>query len=524
MYNILTEPLIRMDKSDDSRVAASLPEVYEALMADKVEAFPALRPHQRHAWHAFLSQLGAMSVYDAGLPEPPRNSDEWERVIRGLTRVWQEDEPWQLVVDDITKPAFMQPPASSVERELEYKPSADTPDELDMLVTSKNHDVKASVGGRGNVDDWLFALVTVQTMDGNPGRNPGIARMNGAHGSRPGFSLAPIKGVGAHVKRDIGLLVEYLPTLIRQYRMIDNGIGLLWTQKWDGKSEERLNLEKLNPVFIEVCRRIRLRYDGRLDAVKATAQANRIEAKARNGIVGDPWTPVNRKENKSLTLAKDGFTYKRVAEYLRTWEHPALLKQTREERRSPEDMGLVARAMVRGQGKSEGYYERVITLRPRTVSRLNVQELGTLAKERIDDVGKVQDILKDAIATFIARGKNIHTDLTSNERSRVRTNASTWSDRLDEVVDATFFDRLQDEFNAPRGERTGIRKRWLLNGVDRDGVIDQARSLLEDATDSLPCPAAFRYKALVVAKDTFEGRIRRGNGLPNVFDEERGEE
>ena len=36
---------------------ASLPEVYAALMADIVESFPAIRPHQRHAWHAFLVQL-----------------------------------------------------------------------------------------------------------------------------------------------------------------------------------------------------------------------------------------------------------------------------------------------------------------------------------------------------------------------------------------------------------------------------------------------------------------------------------
>ena len=66
MYNILTEPLIRMVKSNGSHDEASLPEVYAALMADKVEAFPALRPHQRHAWHAFLVQLGAMAMHRAG--------------------------------------------------------------------------------------------------------------------------------------------------------------------------------------------------------------------------------------------------------------------------------------------------------------------------------------------------------------------------------------------------------------------------------------------------------------------------
>ncbi len=57
MYNILTEPLIGLVKTGDFRAEVSLPDVYAALMADQIESFPALRPHQRHAWHAFLVQV-----------------------------------------------------------------------------------------------------------------------------------------------------------------------------------------------------------------------------------------------------------------------------------------------------------------------------------------------------------------------------------------------------------------------------------------------------------------------------------
>ena len=57
MLNILTDSLIRINVAG-STYPASLPETYAALMDDKVDAFPALRPHQRHAWHAFLVQLG----------------------------------------------------------------------------------------------------------------------------------------------------------------------------------------------------------------------------------------------------------------------------------------------------------------------------------------------------------------------------------------------------------------------------------------------------------------------------------
>ena len=110
MYNILTDPLIRFDPSDRSRVIASLPEVYAALMADEVDAFPGLRPHQRHAWHAFLVQLGTMAMHQSGVADPPSGSGDWEALIRGLM---PDDLPWHLVVDDITKPAFMQAPARS---------------------------------------------------------------------------------------------------------------------------------------------------------------------------------------------------------------------------------------------------------------------------------------------------------------------------------------------------------------------------------------------------------------------------
>ena len=518
MLNILTDPLIRMDVSDGSRVKASLPEVYAALMTDRVEAFPALRPHQRHAWHAFMVQLGAMAIHKAGVADPPADPDAWVGLIRGLTPDFPEDEPWQLVVDDITKPAFMQPPASSAGKLAEYKSSAvQTPDELDMLVTSKNHDIKLAVGSSAQDDDWMFALVTLQTMDGNPGRNPGISRMNGAYGSRPAFSITPSTRTGKHVRRDIVVLLERRDDLLENYPMSDGGSALIWTVPWDGGKAESLLVNTLDPLYIEVCRRIRLCFKdgGGLRAAKATAKATRIEAKALNGVTGDPWTPVDRGAGKSLTLAVGGFTYKRIVEYLDKWDQPVLCRPTDAEVRSPDTMRLVARGMVRGQGKTEGYYERAIPIR--TKSRLammrrgsRMDDLGRIANERIEEVGKVQRILSHAIQIFLARGE---TDKISPEH---RNLARRWLNRLDEMVDAQFFDDLQTEFEAhDKDERQGLRNNWLMNGAD--GVVDRARRILVAAMDSLPCLEIERYKARVAAEGLFEGRIRSGNGLPHLF-------
>ena len=517
MFNILTEPQIRIGTTNGV-YARPLPEVYAALMADEVEAFPILRPHQRHAWHAFLVQLGAMAMHRADRRKPPEDAETWVELIRGLTPHYPEDEPWHLVLEDPTKPAFMQPPARSKEREKDYKTAVVSPDELDMLVTSKNHDLKSVVATRANSDDWVFALITLQTMEGFGGAgNYGVSRMNGGLGSRPAFTLAPSERWGAHVRRDVVALMDYRPTLLTEFQMIDDGESLLWTMPWDGTAAESLPVSRLDPFYIEVCRRIRLhaRADGTLYGIRTSSKAARVEGKDLKGRTGDPWVPVNRKrDDLPLTLAAGGFTYKRVTEYLTEWGPPLLLRPTQSEQNSP-DTQLVARAMVRGQGKTEGYHERIIPLQPKTVRLFGraggVQELGDIARERIKQVGIVQRILSHAIQVFAARG---NADKVSPEH---RALARPWLNKLDEIVDRTFFEELQAEFEADdRDERQSLRNRWLLND-NRNGVVDHARNILHDAEDSLPCPALYRYRARVNAEGLFEGRIRGNSGLPFLF-------
>lgn len=523
MYDILTEKLLTITAVDGNAKSVTLPQVYASLMADRVEAFPALRPHQRHAWHAFLVQLGVIAIQSAGFTEPPTDANRWRDIIRAHTKdEFPDDEPWHLVVEDIAKPAFMQPPATSKERDKDYKNSIRTPDELDMLVTSKNHDLKAERATQASVDDWIFALITLQTMEGFGGAgNYGISRMNGGLGNRPAFTLAPFNNTpGAHVRRDILALLECLPDIICESPTSESGYALLWTLPWDGTKNESLSVDRLHPLFVEVCRRIRLcsTASDSLLAVRTTSKAARIQGKELKGRTGDPWTPFNRsREGLPLTLSSGGFTYKRITEYLTEWKIPHLLVATESERRSRKTMKLVAKATVRGQGKTEGHYEREIPFRPRAYEvfgRSGATELGDISRKRIEEIGKVQRILSHAIQAFTARGE------ADNASPEHRALARQWLNRLDEVVDATFFEDLQDEFEANPVERESIRNRWLLNG--NDGVVDHARHLLQQATDSLPCPAIFRYKARVRAEGLFEGRIRSGNGLGFLFqDSER---
>ena len=95
--NTLASPLIRSLSRNGTLLLATLPGVLAALMRDEVLCFPALRPHQRHAWHAFLAQLGAVAALRAGRAEPPDDEEGWRGLLRGLTPGYPDDAPWRLV-------------------------------------------------------------------------------------------------------------------------------------------------------------------------------------------------------------------------------------------------------------------------------------------------------------------------------------------------------------------------------------------------------------------------------------------
>ena len=516
MFNILEDPIIRFDTVAGSREARSLPQAFAALMADCVASFPALRPHQRHAWHAFLVQLGALALHRSSIVEPPEDAARWAKILRRLTIGFPDDEPWHLVVGDITRPAFLQPATTSDERVADYKHAVNTPDELDMLLTGRNHDLKSAVAANGETDDWLYALIALQTTDGYAGAGYyGISRMNGGHGNRPAFSLAPAGGVGAHVSRDMVALVDRRYELLETFPLSDSGHSLLWTIPWDGTRGEALFPGSLDPFYIEICRRIRLQSDpaGRLSGIRATSKEARIRARELKGRTGDPWTPVNLKEGKALVVSEGGFTYRRITDYLTSGDYqpPILLKPTRTEHASGQELRLVARAIVRGQGKTAGYYERSIPLRSRVVRAFattdGFQSIGHIGKKRIERVGIVQRILSQSIHTFLARGRS--DTINREHRGRVRP----WLNRLDAAVDADFFDTLQTEFEAKDQDRANVHRLWLLE------VVGNARGLLLNACDSLPCSAVHRYRARTSALALFEGRMRGPKGLPFLFTE-----
>ena len=77
-FSLLEESLIRYRRaSDGATVCASLPQLLAALGTDEVRDYPALRPHQRHPWHAFLVQLAAIAMHRAQRTAIFETAEEW---------------------------------------------------------------------------------------------------------------------------------------------------------------------------------------------------------------------------------------------------------------------------------------------------------------------------------------------------------------------------------------------------------------------------------------------------------------
>ena len=250
--NLLLEPLFRV-RLQEQTIRASLPELLAMLGEDRVDSLPGLQRHQEDAFHIFLCYLAGAVLDRQGRVEPRQPAEFWREGIRALTHAegCDNDDAWTLVVDDPTRPAFLQAPAPSrAVFAKDYKPKAATPDALDVLQTAKNHDVKAARGDREEAEAWCYALLTLQSQIGYGGAgNQGVARMNSGSGSRPCVTWQTHRRPGARWLRDVPVLLTQRKTLlVEPYPYRPDGKVLLWVPPWDGQTG--LSLAALDPFFL----------------------------------------------------------------------------------------------------------------------------------------------------------------------------------------------------------------------------------------------------------------------------------
>ncbi|SAK77518.1 hypothetical protein AWB75_04545 [Caballeronia catudaia] len=494
-FNLLDDRLLRYRSVDNQPHAASLPELLVALGNDDVRDFPALRPHQRHPWHAFLVYLAASALHAANAGKPLGTADEWRRALLALTPDDDDGAAFSLVTPD-DRAAFLQAPCKSGETRT-WKKRLLTPDAVDMLITSKNHDMKAARMIHANPEDWVFALVSLQTQEGFLGAgNYGISRMNGGFASRAAFGVVPAGHAGKRWLRDTQLLLEQRASIVKRCDLkSEGGIALVWLRPWDGSSS--LSFSELDPFYIEICRLVRLTADGaRLFALATSSKAARISAKERNGVTGDAWTPVHMAEAKALSITARGFDYRLASTLAFSGEFERTIASTLRKDDGSEGLYLLAQGITRGQGKTEGYHERRIPVSRRIREAMRVgstDEIAQRAKDRIAAIADVRKVLWIALCNLLGNGDSSVSDDTKKK-------ASEFTKRFENEEDARFFDDLIEEIESDKQHEE--HDKWLVE------LVDRAEKVLERTFIAGPRSAERRYRARAGALSCFHNFMR----------------
>lgn len=499
--NLLTDEIFRVQKRDCQVVRMSLPSLLAALGRNDVISLPGIRSHQEDIFHIFVCSLAAAVLAREKVSHVAQKEEFWKAGLEQLTS-GHSKTAWCLVADDQAFPAFMQPSLSS-KLDLKKDVKASSPDELDVLQTAKNHDVKSSRAADADVESWAFALISMQTSSGFLGSgNYGIARMNGGFGSRPCVGLVFDLAPGGRFCRDVQKLLEIRPELVSdRWPYADDGLVLTWLAPWDGT--ESLNLDKLDPFFIEISRIVRLtRVENSLVVLGRSTKASRINSKAFNGVVGDAWTPIkvsdSSKAGKSLTLNETGFSPKLLRDLIFEDGYEAAKMQLPGSHERNEACIFHASVLVRGQGVTEGFHVVNLPVPAKAASRLfsksSKKSLDELSKIAISDAATMQNkVLSPSLFCLLEGGpEKINFDKrevaawVDSAKSRF---SSAWSDE--------FFTWLWTVADDPEVDEA--KNSWLFR------LKEIAEAVLHSSEVDLPLRKGRGYRARASANAMFQG-------------------
>ena len=523
---LLSEPLIRVQGASGKVERLSLPQLLARLAAGEALDFPMLRPHQQPAWHAFLVQLAYLALELAQATEStvdiavstdvptdvPSDAPTWEQLLRALTPDHSDDAPWCLVVDDWQQPAFLQAPCRPG-AQADYKRVLASAQEIDLLITSKNHDEKvgkmARVGG-ADADLVVFALVSLQGFTAYLGAgNFSTMRMNGGFASRAQFRLVFKRGAGAEFLRDLRVLLARTERFWEDAQEASIGttaqpLRLLWLPVW---GDNALALASVHPLCLEVCRRIRLRRAGdALQALTAGSKTARVDAKLRNGMVLDPWLPVVREgTGKALTAMPASFGYRLLSPLLfdaQRFKLPVLALPCADTDRDSAGV-LVMQVLVGGSGRTDGLLRREIPMRRRALRKFSDAPavLALRAARFIDMASAMQGkVLRAALLQFVDGSDD--PDWKNGDFGKF---AQRWIEPFDQLVDEVFYDAMFATVDAELAD-LDAEVQWLQT------LTQLATLVFERALEALPSRDRSRDFARVRAEQMFNGGMHKQFG------------
>lgn len=512
MHDLLTEPLMGVRTRDGER-RLSLPELLAELSAGTVEGYTGLRAHQAAPWHVFLVQLAASIQSRRPTEALPTDAAYWRDGLLDLAH--GQASAWQLIVEDVEQPAFLQHPWKSWAAEAKdygvkqargsaiYDAKANTPDELDVLVTSKNHDVKMARVDQNEIEAWLYALLTLQATTGyNGSGNYGVVRMNSGSGSRIFVAWAPSRHTSERFQHEVQMLKAMRAATIQSHGYAQRGVVLTWLTPWD-RCDHQYYLDKLEPWFIEAPRAVRLvrLASGAILALGATREVRQIGPKSlENGDVGDPWIPINtgdkKKGRSALTLSADGFTPELLTRLL--FEQDFELTPLQKPQPGSQTSWFIASCLVRGQGTTEGYHHLELPIPARARQALLTapqrDRLAQLAQKLLSDAKDVQKAFDAALAVLCEGG---------SEKADVKR-VGNWLSGARQVFSRRWKDRFFPTlWRGAEEDSETVRSDW------QQQLVNLAQELLEEATERMPLPANRSWRAITRAQGALRSALRK---------------
>jgi len=480
-HNLLRDPLFTV-RTDGTTTQVSLPEALTLLGSDDDLTFTRLRPHQEQAWFCFLVQVAVMVAQEQGAI--PTDAAGWRHGLLALSE--GSEDAWHLVVTDPARPAFLQaptPPGVPVPGK-----KIERPDLLDFPTTPKNHDVKSARSDARVPELWVYALLSVQTLDGYAGpRKWGIGRMNSGNGTRVMAGLYRSRRFAPRWREDVELLCQQQPSPT-------GGTRLLWLPPWDGT--QSLTVDAMHPLAIEICRRVRLHgRDEVCFACDAQTKVPRLDAADRFGDLGDPWIPLRTKDGKALGASENGW---RIQTLLDLVVGGASIKQPLcgDPLHKPSATWFHVEATAGGQGKTNGHHSVWIEIPSTGVGSIfsmpsERDRIAGLGREMLEDVSATIRTLKYAVMLFHSAGEKPGDD-----------DMGAWYRPLQGRADAMFFPHL---WRLAAGEP---RQAW------RDALVREATDLLHKAQREVPVASSRRFRALSASDGAFYAGLRKDNLLP----------
>ncbi len=527
MYDLLTDPLIGVRIPNGER-RMNLPELLAELSAGSVDGYTGLRAHQSDPWHVFLVQLAASIQARCPTEKLPADAAYWREGLLDLSE--GKASAWELVVEDVTQPAFMQHPWKSWDAEAEnygvktvrgqrvFEPKATTPDELDVLVTAKNHDVKMARAQASDPEAWLYALLLLQTTSGYLGAgNYGIVRMNGGFASRPIVCLSPTRHPSGRFIHEVQMLLGLRTETIRLYRYAEEGVVLSWLTSWN-RNDHQWRLNDLEPWFIEAARPVRLLQtpDGAIIALGATSKARQIGPKTlESGDVGDPWIPINVKKNEhsAMKVRAEGFTPHLLTRLL--FKQDFVLTPLQEPSPGNGDGWFLASSFARDpkKGTTEGFHRVELPVPHKAgmalLTKASRDSLGHLAQQMLGTAKEVQKALGTAL-TVLAEGGPEKADFDRVD-AWIKALRIAFSQRWETLFFPSLWRGAEEDHNA-------VLDDW------QQRLVDLGQELLDEATERLPLPANRTWRAITQAERAWRGMLRNSDlPMPRIARTEHSE-